>query len=295
LRALVLAAGLWLVAGCQLLEPGHHFSEKALLQAVTASPEAVTLEIYWAKLPPEIEHEGADFWPQVQENRLPADLRRRLARNGLRAGVFGGALPTEVHELLNPDGDRGQDSTETCSLLKETGVWRRTRQLRPGDRIELKACEPKPSAPLLVARGGELTGCTLTNAQAYYRLEAEPTADGRFELSLTPEVRHGQAKPRWTPDETGVISPGTPVQDAKVFEDLALRVPLAAGETLLVTSMSDSPSLVGGYFHTADESTGARRKAILIRVVQTPRSNDFALDEDALNGDTLAGDARQGG
>lgn len=263
-----------------MVETGAMLDQAALLQAAASSPDAVTLEIYWATLPEETDQTGPAFWSQVQENRLSADLRRRLARNGLRAGILSGSLPTEMHELLNPDGGPGDDSTETNTTLKQTGVWRRTRPLRPGDEIELKASEPKPSAPLLIARGDDLVGATYLGAQAFYRLEASTTPDGRSELTLTPEVQHGVAKPRWTPDETGMIAQATPRRDAEVFSDLAIRVPLSAGEALLVTSLPDSRSRLGGFLHAASESSAGLRKAILLRVVQPPRTEDYTLEEE---------------
>lgn len=272
LTAVALAA--LAACGCRLIESPEVGLETSLLKAAGSAPEAVTLELYWAELP----DAGAgdhDLWRQVQETRFPADLRRRLAMNGLRAGVVTGVVPDQMHELLNPGGGDGEDATSTNAQLKPTGVWRRTRQLRQGDHLDLKACEPKASAPLLVARGGQLSGETLHNAQAFYKLKAEDLGDGQCVISLTPEVRHGAAKPRWTPDETGVISQATPTQDAMVFTDLAITTPLSAGEALLVTSLRDSPSLLGGYFHRSASDAGARRKAILVRVVQSPRADHF--------------------
>lgn len=270
-----LALALLALAGCHLIDAPELASEASLLQAASSAPQAATLEIYWATLP-EPDHDAEEaLWGCLQENRFSPDLRRRLAINGLRAGVISGAMPDEIHELLNPTGGEGEGPVQTNAVLQQTGVWRRTRQLRQGDHLELKACEPKASAPLLVARDGELVGETLSNAQAFYKLKAEDLSGGQCVLSLTPEVRHGVAKPRWTPDETGVISQATPSQDATVFTDLSIEASLSAGEALLVTSLRDAPSLLGGYFHQSAADSEGRRKAILIRVVQAPRSADF--------------------
>lgn len=270
-----------LFVGCHGIGPHDPAAQASLLKAVSAARDSVALEIYWANFPSQNQSVSDDFWASVQENRLDPDLRRRLARNGLRAGVLTGALPDSVHRLLNPSGGDADDVTETNTVLQQSGVWRRMRQLRPGDEIELQACEPKPSAPLLIAKGEDLVGETFTNAQAFYRLRASIELDGRSRLRLTPEVRHGVAKPRWTPDETGTIAMATPRRDAQVFDELAMEVPLAPGEALLVTSLPDSGSRLGGYFHSSDDSTDGS-KAILIRVVQAPSTDDFSLSEEDL-------------
>lgn len=264
--------------GCGTLMLGDDQSmEAALLKAATASHESVTLEIYWATLPDDA---SESLWSHLAEDRLPASLRARLAENGLRAGVFGSNLPSAVQALINPDGEGELDATAAESVLKQTGVWRRTRQLRPGDTIELRASELIASAPLLMVRDGELVGVNIQSAQAYYELEASPSADGRTQVRLTPEVRHGAPKTRWTPDQTGVISPTAPTPDAEVFTELAIEAPLSAGEGLLVTSLPNSGSRLGGYLH-AETGDRGRRKAILIRVVQAPRTGVFAPEASA--------------
>ncbi|MCA9241174.1 MAG: hypothetical protein KDA37_13280 [Planctomycetales bacterium] len=266
-----------LLVGCQTIDLDATHGEAALLHAARSTPDAVTLEIYWVSLPSHESDEGQALWGHIQENRLAPDLRRRLAHNGMRAGVFGGALPSEVHRLLNPDGGEAENAAQTNSSLRETGVWRRTRQLRPGDHVELQASESRPETSLLVSRNEEMTGAIYTNAQAYYQLSTSLTPTGQSELTLTPELRHGIPKPRWTPDETGVIAHATPRRDAVVFHDLEISVPLAAGEALLVTSLPDSDARVGGHLHKLEDSTTGSRKAILIRVVQAPRGESLAL------------------
>jgi hypothetical protein len=271
--------------GCQTINLGDEPIHASLLKASRSARDVVTLEIYWANLPVDPVEGDSPVWSHIQEDRLPAELRKRLAQNGLRAGVVGGSLPSEIAEILNPGDQPDSQSAAslgaaTESVVRETGVWRRTRQLRPGDHIELKASEVKPQAPLLYVRKGELQGDTLTGVQAFYQLGCSLTEDGRAELHLTPEIRHGAPKTSWTPDETGVISRSAPKKDAEVFLELVISAPLAAGESLLVTSLPDSDSRLGGHLHSAAESSGGRRKAILIRVVQAPRS-DALLPADA--------------
>lgn len=268
-----------LVGGCHVLSPSEVGRASNLLNAATGSPEAVTLEIYWVALPNDDDLGADGLWRRLQENRLPADLRRRLGRNGLRAGVLSGALPDAVHAMLNPTGGEGDDYTQSSTVLQQSGVWRSTRQLRPGGQLELKASEPQPSAPLLLADGEDLVGQTLAGAQAFYRVEAHVEPDGRSRLVVTPLVRHGTAKPRWTPDETGTIAMTAPSRDAQVFEDLAMQLPLAAGEALVVTSLPGADARLGGYLHkVVGERAG--RKALVLRVVQSPRVDDFSLGED---------------
>lgn len=264
LAALPVAAAL----GCHtlVLTAGSSTSAPPLLRSADPSPDSVTLEIYWARLPLGEGHDEATFWDALHEHRIDAAARARLAKNGLRAGVFGGALPDEVARMLDPAGELDDNEAQ----LHETGVTRRVKQFRVGQQIDLQASDELPSAPLIwVTPDGRIEGKTFQQALPTYALNLTSIGKGRAALRLAPEMRYGAPRMRVSPDETGLISRQTMSRDSQVFDDLAIEVELSPGETLVVISGEGAGSRLGGYLHAIDEST-KRRRAILIRVAQAP-------------------------
>ncbi len=273
-RALLMTV-LLAAAGCTtlVLESGDPLPGKSPLRAAKGSEDAATLEIYWARLPLGSEHDEATFWSALHEHRIDAGVRRRLADNGLRAGVFGGALPDEVVKMLNPEGD--SQSTDAGQLLRDTGVSRSIKTVRQGDRLDLVASDEIPEASLLwVTPDGRMEGNSYAQAVPSYRLCLTSVAGGRAHVRLTPDMQHGALKLRYQSDETGMIGRQSMQRESRVFDDLAINADLAPGETLLVVSSESAGSRLGGFLHATDEKSG-RRRAILIRVAQTPAEKLF--------------------
>lgn len=279
--ALATLLALACATGCHLLGEGQLITEQSLLKAAAAADDAVTLDIFWVELPSfdAPAHEDCErLWNEVREDRLPVDLRERLACNGLRAGVVGAKTPDALLRLLDPN-DEADVSSVGVSDLRETGVRRRTRQMRPGESIELNASQVVAETPLLVAREGRVTGREYRQAQGVYVLGVEPLGDApsgdqRVTLRLQPEVRHGDQQLRFVSDETGAITRGSLRRESVSFADLAIEAELGAGEMLLVTGLPESGSRLGGLFHERD----GQPKAILVRVAQAPATRVFAAE-----------------
>ena len=285
-------------AGCgALLTTPEVVTTTSILRAAQASSDAVTLDIYWATLPvntgsadtgPADANESDEaLWRFVQEDRLNEGLRDRLGRSGLRAGVVGGVPPMGIVRLLDPQGKRsrgestGAESEDNAlaTISAPTGVTRKTVQLRPGQPLEIKASEEIAEAPLLAMNGR--SGETFRQVQAFYSLQIERRTDGGYTVVMTPELQYGKPRWKWAQDDTGMIARQKPLRDKRVFSELRLEVPLVVGEMLLVTSRSNASSRLGHYLHQSDEDAAGTRKAILVRLTQTPPSPVFALSDEA--------------
>ncbi len=279
LAMLLLAA----MAGCQSLgEPGD-LTPKSLLQAAASSPDAVTLDIYWARTERNLgeQEEGIptvdQLWNSVQEDRIPLEVRRALAENGLRAGVVGGTPSPQIARLLNPTG-ADPDTTGERPTLSRAKITRRLLQLRPGRRAELQVSDEPRTMRLLRRIDGQLTGRSYPDARGIYGLEVVSTQNDQIELQLTPELHHGQMRMQYTPS-----GPGRVVQrlarEVEVFTDLQVRVTLTPGEILLVTSLSKSSHCVGGLFYHTESDSVPQQKVLLIRVSQVPESHAIAAQD----------------
>lgn len=264
--------------GCHLVQSTDAVTQESILKAARTSPDAVTLSIYWLRLPHTSDGADGGLWDHVQEDRLPVELRKRLADNGLRAGVVGVVPPDLLLRLLDPEGDAELDQSGVGELRK-TGVSQRTRQLRSGQELSLNASPVIDHAKLSIVKGDETTHMELGQLQGVYVLEAARADDDLAWVSLLPTVQHGDPHLSFTQDDTGVIGYGATTRDTEAFPDLAVAADLAAGEMLLVTNLPGSASQLGGLFHTPPTDTGCERKAILVRVAATPTSRAFLTEK----------------
>ncbi|TWT96677.1 hypothetical protein Pla108_24510 [Botrimarina colliarenosi] len=249
------------------------------LRTAGRSSDGVRFEVYWATLPPDVEADDqASLWRFVQEERLDEGLRARLQRNGLRAGVVGGVPPQEIMRLLDPrPSDAPDDADGTVSRLSApTGVKKQEMTVRPGEPAQVNASEVSPEATLLLADERGPWGETFQRVQAIYKVGVEPRRGGGHLISVAPELHHGEARMRWVADGAGAITRPKATREERAFPDLRIEAPLMVGEMLLVTSLSDSQSRLGDFFHRADGEVSGARKAILVRLVQTPPEADFA-------------------
>ena len=274
-RSVSLAIALACVAapvGCGVLWIDPPAPSPSILKEASPSSDAVTVDIYWATLPPGLEGNEEGLWRFVQEDRLDEALRYRLRRNGLRAGVVCGAPPDQIVKMLNPKGSATDESQENAlsTVVDPTGVRRSTQQLRPGKEATIHAADTLREAPVLLAQGDRISGETYYEVQPVYSLRAELRDDGGYQVVLTPELHYGDARMRWSSDETGMITLGAASREKKVFPELRIEAPLVVGEMLLASSWADAGSSLGHYFHRAEGRVEGRRKAILIRLTRTP-------------------------
>lgn len=271
------------VAGCQSIGDTGSVTSDSLLKAASSSPDAVTLDIYWARTELDDTKFAEALWANVQEDRLPVELRNALADDGLRAGIVGGTPSEELVHLLNPDGvdvtAAADDSTGSLAA-KPAKVTRRLKQLRPADRLELQSGEVVPSFPLLRGQGGKLVGRSFEGAQGIYALEASHTPEGRAKIDLIPELHHGQAQMRYVP-----LGPGAVTQklqrEIEPFEELRTKVELAPGEMLVVTSLPGCETRLGSLFHHTSEAGSKQQKYLLLRLSQVPESQALATHSDS--------------
>lgn len=276
-----------LCVGCSAFVNDAPLPVGSPLRAAERSPDGVRFEVYWATLPPEAEADDqASLWRFVQEERLDETLRSRLQRNGFRAGVVGGVPPQEIVRLLNPRPDDAEDSADgaVSKLSAPTGVKRQEMTVRPNEPAQVNASEVADSATIFLAdEGGAPWGETFERVQAIYKVGVEERPGGGYVVAVAPELHHGEARMRWVADGAGAITRPRATREERPFPDLRVESPLVVGEMLIVTSLPGSDSRLGGFFHRSDGEVSGLRKAIVVRLVQTPPEADFAgveRDED---------------
>ena len=287
MRTAVLGCALLLMAfasGCRMFNDEAVVQGQSPLRPATPSPDSVLMEVIWARYPLDDPELNDTVWAQIDETQVAPAARRELVRNGFRVGVVAGTPPDAIARALNMNagdspGEADADASELQSLdlIHESRVHGSRRNLRRGERMEIRASEVVPSMPLLVSRGSEVGGGTYRDAQAIYALRIDPQSDQTVQVELTPELHYGPSRLRWSGGEEGmdVVLRQLPMRDREVFESMRMEVRLAPGEMLVLAGIPESGSRPGHYFHTAGSAAGREQKLVLIRLAQVPRSDTF--------------------
>lgn len=232
---------LW-CAGCRavtLLPAGADGPpDDAVSTATTRTqPQTIPVELLFVRCDEHDPALGEELWNAADEQALDDGLRRRLAANGLRAGIVSGALPPDLAARLLPD-QATAEATATDAVFTQ-----RLLRLLPGKRSEIVAAAGIDELVLLEACDGEVRGGTYRDATGSFTLKVHAAADGRVRVELVPEIRHGPLERSWV-GEDGMfrLEAG---QRRHRREDLALGVELTAGGLLIVGCAGDQAATLG--------------------------------------------------
>ena len=279
LLVLLLAATPWWTGCGVLLTTPSPADSQSLLRAVETGSESLTLEIFQVRIPADNPQLGEQLWSAVDEQRLDLAVRRNLVRNGFRAGVLGGAMPDLLARQLNLQSEMPEYQADRVITEKNASprVVRRVLQLNHDNQATIQASELRDRINVLVNGDDGLQGHSYEQVQAVYTLRAEPAVGQRVALRLTPELRHGELRNRYTGGDRGQgIFLVTPSRERQTYDRLMLSTELAAGELLVVGCLPDAPGSLGRVFHGVDVAGPAEQKLILVSLLQSPPSEILA-------------------
>jgi hypothetical protein len=273
LYALVLSAGCAPIAA---LPSGSAVKKNSPLPSGKLPPDAVVLDLAFASLKANDDETAATIWKAADEQPLPPDLRKSLATNGLRVGVFGQNLPNQLVTLLDtkPNLLETISSGGTGELDLDGG--RRQLPLRAGHRSIINISQLFPNLPVLISDDGNVHGQQLVNARCVLSLKSYPLGDGRVKLVLTPEIEHGEPKTRWMGSEGMMIQ--QTAQDRLTLDRLRTEVVLRPGESLLIGATPDHKGL-GEYFFTQTSGGTSRHRLLVLRFSQTQFDDLFSREQ----------------
>jgi hypothetical protein len=236
------------------LPRGRLASDAVVLDVAFVRLRAVDLETY------------ESIWAAADEQRLSPELRRDLATNGIRAGVFGQQLPKQLQALLDAPPRLMESISEGSVEELEIGGSQQHLPLRAGHRSIIKASKVYPSLPVLLSEDGTVRGHQLTDARCVFSLKAYPQGDGRVKLALTPEIEHGELKNRFGRGEGMMIQQMG--QDRLVLDRLRLEAALTPGQSLVLSTTPDIKGL-GEFFFSQQAGGVVERRLLLVHFTQT--------------------------
>jgi hypothetical protein len=269
----------WLTAaaalgGCARLEMAS--AAKNPLPPRRMAPDAVGLDLAFVRLPAADAKTYDAIWEAADEQRIDAELRTALAKNGVRVGVLGQQLPPRLRELVDEPpkllADLSQGQPEELDL---TGA-RQHLPVRAGHRSVIHASKVFPTLPILLSEDGSVRGYQLSDARCTISLKAHPQGDGRVKLSLTPEIEHGEMKTRWGGSEGMMIHQTS--QDRLTLDRLQIEAALAPGQSLLISTTSEVKGL-GEYFFAQQLGGAMQRRLMVLRYSQTQFDDLFAPEQ----------------
>lgn len=267
-----LGAMLALAGGCALWQ--DEVSEPPSLPQPKMASDTVVLEIAFVRLAGDALAQQDDMWRLIDEQPLAPETRRRLAENGLRAGVVSSQLPPLLRQLLEEKADPLAVTGPGAAPLEGVAASQRQLQSRAGKRGVILAGGPHPKLSLLLYQDGTVTGGDFYDAQCLFALRTFPQGDGRVRLELIPEIEHGQSKQRWVGQDGAFRVEQS--KDHKVLDKLKMELLIAPGDVLVVTSTADHKGLGKQFF--ASGAPG-EQKVLMIRLAQTQYDDLFAPEK----------------
>ncbi len=268
--------------GCAKLEKVN----RAALPRAQMSADAVVLDLFFVRVPLGAPLANEQLWADADEQQLPADLRVRLADNGIRAGVLGSQIPAALERLVEdpmarekPDSSKSEENTHlsktdpnsVTQFEAEPRVMQRHLQLRTGMPSEIIASKERDSLVLLETQHGLVGGRTYRKGLGVLQLKSFPQADGRVKLELVPELQHDEPKIEY------VDQAGSWIHDVRrprrTFPELKVEATLAPGEMLVLTSLPEQSGTLGHYCFTESTSRGVSQKLLIVRLSQTQHTS----------------------
>ena len=156
------------LCGCHLFRDGatNKLTGKSPLAPLVADPQQTQLEVFFVRLPSGDAQAVDALWQEVDEQSLPAEDRRRLSRNGFRAGVIGSRLPAQVTEALaHAAPPTGPGQVPAPESETQMGATRHQISLRAGQCGELVASGVLSQFHILEFKDGRPQGQTLEDGQ----------------------------------------------------------------------------------------------------------------------------------
>ncbi len=267
--ALLLAA-IACLGGCALWSEKP--SEPSSLPATKMAPDTVVLEIAFVRVTGETLARQEELWREIDEQQLPAEVRRRLRENGLRAGIVGSQMPVLLRKLLEERAD--PLAVKGPGIGDDITASQRQLQSRAGKRGVILAGSPQEKMAVLIREDGRLIGDDLKQAQCLFALKTFPGGDGRVRLELVPEIEHGEVRQRWVGADGAFRVEAA--KDQKIIDMLRLEPTISPGEVLVLTCVPE-PLGLGKQFFAA--GAAGEQKLLMIRLAQTQYDDVFAPEK----------------
>lgn len=253
--------------------------------------ETVVIELYQIRIRPEHRDLLHALWNDgsTSEQDLPIEVRRTLARDGIRVGIQGLSISQTLARILELDRIRIEEFTGKTrdrtsgahpspaapgihaeELEVEKLVNGFPIRFLPGKHAHVYTYkELIPEAAIFSKTEYGWTGKSYTQVQTALEISAIPYPDGSgVRFDLLPFMFHGEEK-----SSIG-LRDGLPsrenYRDKHTFQHLKISMKLLPGQWLMIGATGDDPSGIGRHFLTRNFGE-KEQKLILIRLAEVKR------------------------
>jgi len=260
-RAIWLGILICSTAGCLNDRPAKSTSliDRVRGMGGPTGPDAVFIEYALIERPAGSAGINREAWANVDEQVLASDKRALLSENGLRVGIVGGLLPSEIEAMIaNP----------------KSAIGHRQRRLYANNAAVLPMNGPVPVAEYQMLASLDGKPATLKFEQAQFSLNITPSfaADGRIKVKSCPEIEFNDRK-SWLP--TGAAgSAWAGNKPAEKPESLAWEVSLSAREFAIVGSHHERGNWIGNQIFTGTVGHDKVQRLLIVRAGKLAATED---------------------
>jgi hypothetical protein len=222
-----------LLGGCVTTRSPQAPPPRRAETAVAARPDAddrVVIDVAMIERPVGDFYINSRLWEAADEQMIAPERRASIEDNGLRLGLIGGTLPTELQDLLA--------SKRTCPDPRRI-------QVHAMNATTLPLGPTLPECQFILHEDGKATVAKLQQADGVLRVTPTFGDGGRIRLQVVPEVMYGGTSlmPRPAADRSGWELHQHRL--AETYPSAAWDVTLAPGQYLLVGGRFDRPDTFG--------------------------------------------------
>ena len=268
----------WCVGGCAQWsneKTVEHTSD--FLPRRQLGPDNVLIETVLVRFPQSASTKVDELWKLCNEGIIDFDVRQRLDRNGLRAGVIIGELPPLVRAQMEETAHkRSTDTLESAGLAADVDNQGRQLQCRAGRRKDLLV-KPELTDPLTVLStrdGKHVTGDIFERATVLFDLRAMPHGDGSATVELTPEVQHGAHRQIFVHSDFGTRPEMR--RGMQNWTELKIAAKLQPRQMLMVSSTSPPKALGSAFFVSKTAEQTEEHVVLLVYLAETQLDDLFA-------------------
>lgn len=253
------------LGGCALFGPSEEAltsaSPRSTLPVLRPSTDAIQLQIVFIERPADDALASKLVWQELDQiGALPPATRTLLIDHGFRVGQTGASPPPAMQTLLGLTEEVTVEDSADDRLMRG-----RRMGLRSGQETELLTSDTVTQARMTFVSSDEEETIEYAQARCILRLKPLRQQDGWVKLEFTPEIHHGDALMRPTPNEDGWALRGG--QKIDVRHALKFNVTLSTGEFVVIGCEGKNADLPGSrFFRRQTEKAGEQQRLLVVRV-----------------------------
>ena len=255
---------------------------KFRLPPIKFSENSIALEIGILEIDDLQEGTLETLWEMLDDQAIALESRKVWDQNGLQATIVPNQPPVLFWQLIDPEGDfDSEDERYYAEKLRQSQGLPEQKNVVLFQKANLIEGKPHhiPAGPVYhqplhwtLKLGDEQQSGNCSQAQFHFRITVFHGDDNQARIRLTPEIRHGEKRPRISTNEESFF--WEPSQESLTFHEAAMEVPLQSGQTVLCGPTFEEMGLGGQFLRTPKS-----RRILFVRVVSVGHEQLFSTSE----------------